>query len=525
MYAFPLLVAIAASISMAASAAQTGDLVWSDEFNTGVSPNPTYWGYDYGDGTFYRLDSGWGNGELQYYTQDRSNVLVENGYLKIKAQQDDKYERYGASFTSARIKTEDKMAFTYGTLEARIKTTDVTGGLWPAFWIMGDGYTVREWPERGEVDIMELGWKGQGNKVVYSAAHWENDGKYAVHDGKFTASADLSDDFHVYKLEWTPTAMTTYIDGNKMWEFDISQGVGKCEDCEEFHHAHSIRLSLAVGGGFTTSTDSCGGSSAGGSSAAGSSGGCLFRTAAEVTAAFPGEMWVDYVRVYANEHTQMKYAVKKPPTPAPVRKPTAAPVLAQLTPKPVSTAPITPPPLARAAPTDKPAMVPATAAPVMAQKTPKPVQAQPLPAPTRPTRPPVRTLSPARTVTGAPVMLQPYPVGTGPTTEGNKNKNGGNKGNKANSEGGSKTSGGKSSGKSGGKSTSGKSGTKGGDRKEAGSKETSRKSAKEKGSSNKAKDRKSPKYSSVTNQEGLGSSANIVAASFGIISALVMLVL
>jgi len=119
-------------------------LVWSDEFNTDGLPDPTKWGYDLGAG-------GWGNNEAEYYTNRKENASVSNGTLKITAQK----ESYsGSAYTSARLLTKDKYAFTFGKVEVKAKVP--TGvGTWPAIWMLGSNIGAIGWPACGEIDIME----------------------------------------------------------------------------------------------------------------------------------------------------------------------------------------------------------------------------------------------------------------------------------------------------------------------------------------------------------------------------------
>ena len=115
-------------------------LKWSDEFN-GTSINTSNWTYDIGTGS-----GGWGNNELEYYTNRPENARIENGNLVIEARK----ESYsGANYTSARLKTKGLKSWTYGKIEARIKIP--TGqGIWPAFWMLGDNIDSVSWPKCGE---------------------------------------------------------------------------------------------------------------------------------------------------------------------------------------------------------------------------------------------------------------------------------------------------------------------------------------------------------------------------------------
>ncbi len=138
-------------------------LVWSDEFDgeAGTLPNPESWTYDIGTG-----DNGWGNAELQYYTDSPNNVSLDgNGNLLITAQR----ESFGGQpFTSARIKTEGLFEQTYGRFEARLKAP-IGPGVWPAFWLLGNNCAEEPWPQCGEIDVMEL--RGQAPNKIAGSLH------------------------------------------------------------------------------------------------------------------------------------------------------------------------------------------------------------------------------------------------------------------------------------------------------------------------------------------------------------------
>ena len=103
-------------------------LVWSDEFKSNGAPDSAKWSYDLGAGA-----GGWGNSELQYYTNRPANVLVRNGVLRIKAIR----ENYkGSGYTSARLVTKNKFDFKYGRVEARARLPKGVG-TWPAIWMLG----------------------------------------------------------------------------------------------------------------------------------------------------------------------------------------------------------------------------------------------------------------------------------------------------------------------------------------------------------------------------------------------------
>ncbi|NIB42955.1 family 16 glycosylhydrolase [Pseudomaricurvus alkylphenolicus] len=253
----------------------SSQLLWSDEFDSGSAPNSAVWSYDLGAG-------GWGNSELQTYTNDAANVRVEGGNLIISAQE--QILKGGRrQFTSARVKTENKLTFKYGTIEARIKTPNVADGLWPAFWTLGNNFGEVGWPDCGELDVMEMGSaaaisEGVVNRRVSSTAHWEHNGGHANYGLSFDYPTDLNGSFHVYRMEWTPTEVSTYIDDNWIWTIDISSA--SCTDCTEFHQPHFFILNMAVGGTFTGLT-----------------------RANDISAPIPAEMVVDYVRISDNGYT------------------------------------------------------------------------------------------------------------------------------------------------------------------------------------------------------------------------------
>jgi len=256
--------------STASASAAFGEVIWSDEFDTGTIPDPAVWSYDRGN-------SGWGNLELQEYTSARQNVRVEDGHLVITVQEN------ANGFTSARIRTEDKLTFKYGTVEARIKVPDLGNGLWPAFWTLGNNFSEVGWPYCGELDIMEMGSgaaiaAGLVNRRVGSAAHWDNLGRWSTFTRYLDSAFDLNDDFHVFRMDWTPDQITTYIDGQQIWTYRIQ--IDTCADCSEFHRPHFVILNMAVGGTYT---------------------GLL--NADEITAPTPAEVLVDYVRISDNGFT------------------------------------------------------------------------------------------------------------------------------------------------------------------------------------------------------------------------------
>jgi beta-glucanase (GH16 family) len=255
----------------------SGGVVWSDEFNGTVIDSGT-WTYNVGN-------QGWGNGQLEYDTAQHQNTYLTNGNLVIEA---DRTNYWGNAFTSARILTEGRFAFKYGTIEARIKMPNTANGLWPAFWMMGNNAGAITWPGCGEVDIVELGSAvgiaaGTQQKLIDSAVHYSNaTGTYSNYVTWVTAPVDLSLDYHLYKMSWTPTAITFYLDGVAIGSLDIT-----ADYLSEFHQPMFPILNIAIGGYDPSYTG-------------------VYSPNA-VTAAFPARMLVDYIRVTDNGYTQLYF--------------------------------------------------------------------------------------------------------------------------------------------------------------------------------------------------------------------------
>ena len=169
------------------------ELTWSDEFNgaAGSSPNPANWSYDVGTG-----QNGWGNQELQSYTNSPSNIAMDGkGNLVITA------IRTGNLFTSARIKTQGLFAQKYGRFEARIKTP-YGPGVWPAFWMMGENINQVGWPECGEIDILEL--RGQQPNTIIGTLHGPGySGGNSINRSYSLINGRFDTDFYLYAVEWS----------------------------------------------------------------------------------------------------------------------------------------------------------------------------------------------------------------------------------------------------------------------------------------------------------------------------------
>jgi beta-glucanase (GH16 family) len=228
--------------------AQTYQLVWSDEFTSGIGPD---WNFETGGG-------GWGNNEKEYY--QAANASVSNGSLVITARK----QTVGSNpYTSARMNTAGKKAFKYGKIEARI-IAPKGQGLWPAFWMLGSniGDPNVGWPKCGEIDIMEQVNTDNRN---YGTIHWDNGGHQSF-GGNTATTVGV---YHTYSVTWDASAITWFVDGVQYHQANIANSIN---GTEEFHNTFFIILNLAVAGDWPGQTVD--------------------------ESKLPAQLLVDYVRVY-----------------------------------------------------------------------------------------------------------------------------------------------------------------------------------------------------------------------------------
>lgn len=201
-------------------------LVWSDEFYGNGAPNSSNWGYDLGD-------HGWGNNELQNYTNNLENAMVENGVLKIVAKSD------GTGYTSARLKSQGLQSFTYGKIEVRAKLPS-SQGTWPAIWMLGSNFSSVGWPHCGEMDIMEqTGW--DKNSVLGTFHYQDSSSDSYSHYGESTAAATSTSEFHLYTLEWSSDVINVLYD-------DVTYVTFSNHSNLPFNADFFIILNIAMGG-------------------------------------------------------------------------------------------------------------------------------------------------------------------------------------------------------------------------------------------------------------------------------------
>jgi beta-glucanase (GH16 family) len=214
-------------------------LVWSDEFRNEGQPDSTKWNYDLGDGC--PNVCGWGNNELEYYTNDSKNVRVENDMLIIEAHHD---SLGGKAYTSTRIVSKFKGDWLHGRIEVKAKLPRGKG-TWPAIWMLSTDWKYGGWPASGEIDIMEH--VGYDPGVIHGTIHTEsyNHVKQTQKEGKITI-ADAQDAFHVYAIDWTENKMDFYVD-EKLYH-TVIKGANDTFKEWPFDQRFHLIMNVAVGG-------------------------------------------------------------------------------------------------------------------------------------------------------------------------------------------------------------------------------------------------------------------------------------
>ena len=234
-----LLLVLAGCVQPATSGVNQWRLVWADEFDYSGLPDPAKWSYDVGG-------HGWGNKELQYYTEQRKeNARVENGLLVIEARKD-AWE--GHEYTSARLVSKGKGDWTYGRFEVKAKLPSGRGS-WPAIWMLPTGWEYGSWPNSGEIDIMEhVGYEAD---VVHASVHTR-----AYHHSIKTQKSARVDvpsarsEFNVYAVEWTPEEIRGYVNKQHYFTFKNERLTNPAADYRQwpFDKPFHILLNIAVGG-------------------------------------------------------------------------------------------------------------------------------------------------------------------------------------------------------------------------------------------------------------------------------------
>lgn len=235
-------------------------LEWQDEFD-GENLNLDNYNFDLGDGCPNLC--GWGNNELEWYTDEAKNIFLEEGRLVIRALQEG-----GSNYTSAKIHTKDKRSFQFGRIDIRAKLPKGQG-LWPAIWMLGNNIDEVGWPACGEIDIMEL--VGHEPNMVHGTAHWgaQGSGNSIFKGSPISQSEDFSEQFHVFSLVWEPNLLTWYMDETAFHTISPADTQGQEY---RFNAAFYMIFNVAVGGNWPGNPDA--------------------------TTVFPQQMEVDYVRYF-----------------------------------------------------------------------------------------------------------------------------------------------------------------------------------------------------------------------------------
>lgn len=234
-------------------------LVWQDEFSESKL-DPNVWNFETGNG-----ENGWGNHELEYYTNNTKNIFVSNGNLVIEAR---KESISGFNYSSARLTTQNKKSFTFGRIDIRAKLP-VAKGMWPALWMLGANISTVSWPACGEMDIMEL--VGTNPNTTYSTLHWgASTTTHASKNAGYTLpSGNFSQEFHVFSAIWVRDSVKFLVDDHLF--LTVSKADFGTANYP-FNDPQFFIFNVAVGGDWPGSPDN--------------------------TTVFPQRMFVDYVRVY-----------------------------------------------------------------------------------------------------------------------------------------------------------------------------------------------------------------------------------
>jgi len=259
-------------------------MVWSDEFNdpAGTPPNPNVWKHELGDGALNDI-VGWGNSEFQYYSDDPANAATDGlGNLVIRMNEVNTATTnlvcwYGpCEYTSARLITQDQLDFEYGRIEARVQVPTGPGGLWPAFWMLGDDIPEVGWPQSGEIDIME--YVSRIPNEIFGTIHGPGYSGGAGYGNTYDFGAPVNTDYHTFAIEWSQDEIHWYVD-----DIGYHDAIPADVDPNQwvYNHPFFLILNTAIGGNF---------------------GGPI-----DPSMTMPQDTLVDYVRVYQAADTAERF--------------------------------------------------------------------------------------------------------------------------------------------------------------------------------------------------------------------------
>ncbi len=254
--------------------AQDWQLVWEDNFD-GPAIDESKWSFATGAG-------GWGNNELQYYTNRSENAYIENGSLVIMAIEED-YQ--GSPYSSARMNTRFKGDWLYGRFEIRAKLPQGQG-LWPAIWMLPTDWEYGGWAASGEIDIMEL--IGSNPYTVLGTLHYGGVFPNNTHTGSaytLNQGASFADEYHTFAIEWDETSIKWFVDDNH-YQTQTSWFSTAQEYPAPFNRRFHLLLNIAVGGNLPGYPDQ--------------------------TTLFPQTMHVDYVKVYRDNNEKPTVSIISP---------------------------------------------------------------------------------------------------------------------------------------------------------------------------------------------------------------------
>jgi beta-glucanase (GH16 family) len=243
-------------------------LTWAEEFDgpSGAPASPATWRQETGG-------HGWGNRELQYYTDGTANAALDGaGCLAItvrRASPAGAAARYGGCrYTSARLISKNLASFRYGLVAAKIKLPNGRG-IWPAFWLLGQNLDEAGWPRCGEIDVMEN--FGTNPAEVSGTVHGPGYSGAGAVTGSLDTGASLADDFHVYSVRWEPDRIRWFADQTMYHSVTTADLHGHPW---VFDHDFFLIINVAVGGTASVPPDE--------------------------SVRFPQTMLIDYVRVYTD---------------------------------------------------------------------------------------------------------------------------------------------------------------------------------------------------------------------------------
>ncbi|MDR2889302.1 MAG: family 16 glycosylhydrolase, partial [Lachnospiraceae bacterium] len=259
------------------------EMIWNDEFS-GTTLDRSKWNFDPG---YYLNDDpgtwGWGNAELEYYTESSDNIFVENGNLNLRALSDPKTfpqdpDRV-APYSSGKVVSRGNFSFKYGRIDFRAKLPS-GDGLWPALWLLPTDDTYGTWAASGEIDVMEARGRlpGATSGALHFGGQWPANTNIGA-DYSFADGGRFDTDYHVYSAVWEDDNIKWYVDGNCFFKATSAQWYSLADggnDLAPFDQEFFIIMNLAAGGWFD--------------------GGIT-----PDPNAFPATMQVDYVRVYQAE--------------------------------------------------------------------------------------------------------------------------------------------------------------------------------------------------------------------------------